>query len=554
MASDSERLVRKLRKKLRQIENLEIQQRDLNSEEREKVERKDDIRFELSNLLPRLQSLSDKLSDEVDGFTLINAYELESDEMKRKSSEAFDNLNENKKSCPGGSSGPTDSNHEQDRVDTNVSREGTEDAEVQISSVEGPTQPSTSRGITGSVQSERTSGSSRTEEREKERERQKKKKSAISSWRGSHWRLQDLEGHSDLVLDSCLGPGVAVTASRDTTVKVWSVETGSLLLSLRGHTGPVTGVRLLAEDRAISAGQDCNLKIWDLLTGDCIQSYYTYNGITRLEILQPENFAITATDGGKLEMWDLETGGCLLSQTVTDTSISALASSAHTLVTADIRGTIKIFQLKTEEEEDGKVWRLSCVFQSEDLATSVNQRPITAIRMPGGGHIYFADAGSTLKLLEWKTGKLKKIANHPSDFGLTDCISETGDVLVVSSYDLDTGCGGLNILYREPQQPDLTYLATLCDGETSRVVSLACREDQGELSILTGGHQVKLWTRRAADSEENLLRAGVRSLVCSQAASDSELSEDETPPAYRSQEQAGPFCDKKSGFCNCNLM
>ena len=48
-----------------------------------------------------------------------------------------------------------------------------------------------------------------------------------------------------LNVDCDLGPGLAVTASRDTTVKVWSVTSGELVLSLRGHTGPVTGVRLL---------------------------------------------------------------------------------------------------------------------------------------------------------------------------------------------------------------------------------------------------------------------------------------------------------------------
>merc|ERR1711953_203679 len=57
-----------------------------------------------------------------------------------------------------------------------------------------------------------------------------------------------------------------------------------------------------------------------------------------------------------------------------------------------------------------------------------------------GDKIYFADSGSSLKVLEWKTGQLSKVPNHEEDFGFTDCLSETGDLLVVSSYDLDTGC------------------------------------------------------------------------------------------------------------------
>ena len=51
--SESERCIRRLRKKLRQIENLEALDRHLNEEESEKVSRKDDIRKELSALLKK---------------------------------------------------------------------------------------------------------------------------------------------------------------------------------------------------------------------------------------------------------------------------------------------------------------------------------------------------------------------------------------------------------------------------------------------------------------------------------------------------------------------
>ena len=154
--------------------------------------------------------------------------------------------------------------------------------------------------------------------------------------------------------------------------------------------------------------------------------------------------------------------------------------------------------------------------------------------------------------MEWKTGKLSKIPNHSQDFGLTDCISETEGFLVVSSYDLDTGCGAVNLLYRDPELQDLTYLASLADGETGRVVSLTSREQDGRFSLVTGGHQVRLWTRLPPGSEAGGLRAEVRSLISSQSGSESELSEDES---QGSQEQPGsPFSDKNSGFCNCNLM
>ena len=176
----------------------------------------------------------------------------------------------------------------------------------------------------------------------------------------------------------------------------------------------------------------------------------------------------------------------------------------------------------------------------------------------GGDKVYLADSGSCLKVLNWKTGRLSKVPNHEEDFGFTDCLCETGDLLVVSSYDLDTGCGGLNLLHRDLQHgQDLTYLASLSDQDTSRVLSVSARQDEGEVKILTAGQEVKLWSRLGPDSrgQEDVLKATARSLVGSQTLSDSELSEDEIEGSSTNQTVPGaPFNDKTAGFCNCSLM
>ena len=254
MASDSDRIVRRLRKKLRQIENLEILRRDLNEEELAKVDKKNEIRLELSNLLRDLPSHNSP--EEVDGFTLLNASDVPSDEMKRKSTEPSENLNENKKPCPPqGTSGSTE--------------EGS--SVVVVTEAAGPSSGSSETEQTQTrVETPEPAGDSapqRPPERPRssvtrERERQRRKQSLLSSWRASLWRVRELEGHEDLVLDCDLGPGLAVTASRDTTVKVWGLASsdggegeGQLLFSLRGHTGPVTGVRLLHQEDSRRLGE-----------------------------------------------------------------------------------------------------------------------------------------------------------------------------------------------------------------------------------------------------------------------------------------------------------
>ena len=197
------------------------------------------------------------------------------------------------------------------------------------------------------------------------------------------------------------------------------MERGILLHSLRGHTGPVTSVRLLPRFKlhskadangeenttewssaAVSGSQDCSLKIWDLASGSLISSTYTYNPITRLVLLpggqNEEIGAITGTDGGKLELFQLhDQPTSLLSERVHEEGITGLASrkiSNHhggemVVVASGARdGVVKVHRV----EENGK--RLSCLYVSEEVRSnpgvSVNPRPVSCIQISGE---YFVD-------------------------------------------------------------------------------------------------------------------------------------------------------------------
>ena len=86
---DDEKKIRRLRKKLRQIENLEFCNRILNDEETFKVSLKGSIRKELNELLTILEQEKKDESDTEDGFTIVQADHIaeEEEEMKRRSSE-----------------------------------------------------------------------------------------------------------------------------------------------------------------------------------------------------------------------------------------------------------------------------------------------------------------------------------------------------------------------------------------------------------------------------------------------------------------------------------
>ncbi len=80
-------------------------------------------------------------------------------------------------------------------------------------------------------------------------------------------RFDHREGHADAVTSIALSRDgrVAVTASRDATLRVWDPADGRTLGTLEGHTGPVRSVALSPDGRtAWSSGERDGLRAWDL--------------------------------------------------------------------------------------------------------------------------------------------------------------------------------------------------------------------------------------------------------------------------------------------------
>jgi len=596
--SEAEKLKRKLRKKLRQIENLEIVDRDLNDEELSKISKKEFIRKELAEL----NQAYDENEEVEKTFTIIEKEDLTSVEVKSQSciqirdstnivnlttqifdsNSAIEDLEKMKRKLSD-SGDQIEVSGEKRSFSEIVESTSNTSSNTKIDGRTTPTVNNNTNTNKGNVS--RTDSEPNAKINSTKCKRQEEKSDSLKHLRQVSWTVEDLLGHDDLVLDCDIDVdlNLAITSSRDTTVKVWNLSSGSLMHSLRGHTGQVTGVKFLSCEAiekvktalnypnfsigAVSVSEDCSIKIWDLSSGNLLKSIYTYNGITKLEVLPETTCTITGTDGGKLEIYDLTSGLSPFSERVHDEAVSALCTKKTdiiTLASGGNDGIIKLFQL----EENSCTLR--CLFVSENLksdpSTSIHVRPIYSISIGGSGLLYYGDNGCNLKSINWKEGLINKYANHVEDVGFTDSVSVHEEFLVASTYDIDNGEGGINV-FIETEMTSLKYAATLMDGNTKRISGLRAKYKNGVLTIISCGHEVKLWRQNSSNVSKfkegsTSIRGGVLSidkgLICD-SGSEEELDsdmEDSTQNRNESNdtENEGPFNRKQSSFCNCTTM
>ncbi|KAK2144599.1 hypothetical protein LSH36_744g01047 [Paralvinella palmiformis] len=551
MKTEDEVQIRRLRKKLRQIENLERLDRPLSVEEQLKqasIERRlapykvmDD--FKLATPLDPRFKLDFCQNDESRDVLDLLTYQVISRKVSLRSQllEVLSSLSEDGstymiKSPTTGGAGDTDMSADTSHDDNSWCEDRDEVSEVPkqdvINCPQSVTDEEKMKRLADSGQSipdpepdqlqKETAVSSAKKHKaestavpEQVDHHQKKEskppnpfRESQKRWLASEWHVSFLEGHNDLVCSVYMLGQWLLTGSRDTTVKLWDILNGKEVRNMGGHTGSVTAVIILTTEQAdlimsqlpteadvtktligLSASQDCYIKIWNLSTGKQLKSIYTFSPLTKIvfDVIDQKPCLLSGSAGGKVELWDIESGATSSSVRAHDDGVTGLQLSDGHVYSSSADGVITVFQIR-----DGE---LRVIFVSENVKLTsggpVTWRHIRSL-VVANQRAYIGDDAMNIKVLDWRNGLVHKLSNHTTEFGATDALcAPTGlDLLLASGYDLDNGLGFIN---------DEKYLCSLCDESSSRIVSLHCVPNDPDdpdhkcLTIVTAGMELCVW-------------------------------------------------------------
>ncbi|KAK7080569.1 hypothetical protein SK128_021379 [Halocaridina rubra] len=501
--SEEDKLIRKLRKKLRQIENLELSDRELNENELYKVNSKGSIRGELQRLL------REQHSEELDIMKRQRCSVQEPDAGGKKSRIAVNVKTELSDDCQESSFEDSFTSNDQTTLDAG------EDISSQnkISNLLEPRVKVERTAMANQCDDRKIESSkfqvSSTEARDCIHGQSSGEKFATCLWNDSTYHVYTLEGHNDIVLSVDCKDEIVLSASRDTMVKVWSVGSKNEERSLRGHTAAVTAVVFLPEIvatsvlrkfegdvdaifpvykhydadcrvLAISGSLDCTIRVWDVMSGEGFGSIYTYNGIT---VMGCGSWgAVTGTEGGKLEIWCIATGQRLAFVNAFQHQVTALYIDGNQICAGNCEGNFGIWHF----DSNSRSLNVTFIMEPESQAY-VSLRQLSAMASENG-RFYFGDSGPNIKILDWKSGIVSRVANHLGDIGMTDSMALSSDgYLLSSSYFLDTGRSSVNI--RESATGK--YICSIIDNDEGRYLSMCTSAG----NIVTGGHLLKVWVQ-----------------------------------------------------------
>ncbi|KAF2757610.1 WD40 repeat-like protein [Pseudovirgaria hyperparasitica] len=249
---------------------------------------------------------------------------------------------------------------------------------------------------------------------------------------------QSLDGHTDAVYNMTLTNSYLITCSRDTTLRIWSLETRKLVHPpLQGHTKSVLAVAAcVSSGFFVSAGVDGRLIAWNLETFECRRMVDNAHTDSILSIAASASLVVTEGKDKLVKMWESKRL-CEMADS-NDPLAPIFTLSGHIAAVNSVAMTDKVI-ISGAGDRGIRVWDIAtkaCI-----RTINVHSMGITRLEIcPLHRYIVSSSSDNTIRISDIDTGEeLQCLRGHTELVRSVCVVRKTGstdfDTIVSGSYD-----------------------------------------------------------------------------------------------------------------------